>query len=325
MATNIIVWSDLQAHPWHEDISPKHWEKTVLGCIKFVFEYTAKTQADYLVFNGDLFESKRVRIDVMSAVLDTIDYWSKQCSADRLAVAGNHDVYGKYTTVNLMRGFRAITDPITILGSRVLLVPHHTAFTHGMQHTAAYSADWQLAITHDDIKGSDQGHLITAQLDGIDPAVIKQAGNRGAPIFNGHYHHRHEFKRGGAKIVNYGACMYHDWSDLDDTLGRGLCHITVDDDRVSWKYVNYKCPRFLSREMAKKLQSAQGEDFVQVIDFNNVSQDAETLSHENVAQVASFDTKVSVEAYLRAEGVDPQSTYGRMLYQTGVKLLREKS
>src|SRR3990167_8487607 len=88
----IVVWGDLQAHPWQELERPDRWRE--LLCVFGMVNRVAKDHdADAIVFLGDLFQNKRtLRADVVGETLIQFARAIEEFDKPYYIMEGNHDL-----------------------------------------------------------------------------------------------------------------------------------------------------------------------------------------------------------------------------------------
>lgn len=324
----LLIFGDLQAHPWQEDERPERLQDFI-KVIKTVRSNAYKQAVDGIVFLGDLFESKRlIRADIVSLIYAELSRpFIRKTEAGKIEripfyfLAGNHDFYGGECTLSPLhdpatRQFAIIDKPevVTLSGERFLFIPF------GNDHDKPKDTGDNFAATfvHCDLPNVSLGSGIVSKSNGL-PEWIDEV--KTSLIVAGHYHSPGEVKgvNKPSKIVCCGAPMEHNWKDVDETALRGLLLLTVENGKASYSRIvtSHLFPRFFSS--ADHIDAREGFDFTR----KTVTKSAGTAKqHEGAKAVAGGNTAQVVAAYLKHEKPNLTPEEFKRYYQTGIKFLK---
>ena len=318
MSLKGIVFGDLQAHPWQEQISATRWRDCV-KVISDVYDKADEVDADFVCFLGDLFESKRaIRSDVMAAVYEKFIENARHFDGHTYLVKGNHDIYRQGCTLQPFRGAGGkitVCETVTAVklhGYDLLFVPW------GSEAQSVGLSKYSLAFTHCEFKGARHSATHVTEDDSMPPQFRNaRIDNPNRVIFNGHYHHPKTYmgqKNEDVPLVNVGSPMHHDWSDIDSGP-RGCVEVFIDGGAPSWKWHHFDYPRFFRDESSAEFR--EGKDFA--LPKLDEGRTAQTATHKDVEDIAGEDTHAMLQAYMQREGVP--AMHKRQFLQTGFDLL----
>ena len=299
---HVVLFGDLQAHPWQEGQVARRWLDHVNALKRIRDSAYSFGSATPVVFLGDLFESKRlIRSDVASLIYKNMGFVTH-------LVCGNHDIYKgmcsllPITNMHMNGGgllFQAEAVVHHRLGFPAAFVPFGA--TKQSIEVVANDMSWVVAFTHADIEGAYQAAGIRTQQSTLPPEFFEAGGNRRF-IFNGHYH-RHQViqkNKSSVPVVCVGAPLCHSWADCDDTTPRGYVTVEIkwgipDSYLVDWEHVPLtEFPRFYSTPGPH----ARPLDFVLTPPADPAMVQAATVVHGNVDDASSMDLSVALEGYL---------------------------
>ena len=250
----ILVWSDLHAHPWQENVGDVNIKAAralwVQALLRRLQQEVRKQKADIVIFCGDMFESKRTLRSTFTG-----DVFAGLARLHAVVpcyyVAGNHDWATSSKTVlsGIIENARQsipmqegqwstqqqAVDPaahtrLVINGITLRLQPFTVFGKNGGD------VDCNLIFCHHDIKGFSHADGVVSDATSANfPVRLLALSKSRLAIINGHYHIPTARKGTGKAlpIINVGAPVSHNWGDLEKTqqeYNRGFLLLDVYED-----------------------------------------------------------------------------------------------
>ena len=328
----VLVFSDVHFHQWQEHERDERWR----DCLKAVQDVRLAAlhySPDLVVFNGDLFESKRLlRSDIVAAAFkEMAKPWAvRDTSTGNLRaipavyVAGNHDYYKQACVldpldnpamrITVVHRFKKYQPYLSVGGHLFAFMPYGVASL-----PTPVDGDVSAVFTHTDIAGARiSKHLAKlTQQDGVDSELL----DTDVPcIINGHYHGPHTVTRkNGTRVYMVGSLLQHSWADADMPEDRGATLFTFTDTGCAEPVripIGNNYPRFY-RDAASP--HAAG-DFVLAPKLADISA-ATTHTHEGSATIASGTSAQIILGYLKKERPGIKGKDLAEYYRTGLECL----
>lgn len=297
-----VYYSDLQMHDWQTSTNPEFW-KLGLDCIDRVYTIAERTDANLVIFGGDLFQNKRtLRADIASATYARLQrYIRRYPDMMHWFVAGNHDWYRGACTLSgihqdVKRGnhVRIITKPTFIRNNNTpsfYLVP----FGHWKEDDFPSQEldEWLVSVFHTPFHGARMtptGILDTAKESEFYTELIHQS----ELALCGHYHDPQKI----GLMTCVGAPMYFSWSDVDAQPGRG-CILAHMGKQTNLDRYDFSMPRFVT----KATDATSDHDIVRYV-VQPEKETKKTALRTGTTTIALSDMKVALREYV--QHIDPK-------------------
>lgn len=329
--STIVVFSDLQAHPWQEgEVTAQYGRfNDCLRAIDAVTQVAIQEKADCVVFNGDLFESKRLlRSGIAAQVYAALLRMRSHAALKRATFvynAGNHDYADNDHSLHALlptakrdalrvhvctKFDDAPTRVVLPDGVELLFVPN------GM--SVAGNTPYTIAFIHGNVTGAAMHHGVACTTQDYPAKFFRRMGTR-ERVINGHFHSPQTLHATQDRVPIHivGAPLQHSWSDADDESSRGCMVIrTQPHTQVVRHSFDHLFPKFWTTA-----QNARASDFVRAKKAEHVT--VEHRTHKDAAQFATLTTAEAVRTYTykaaRAAGYTKKDA--RMLARQALQFL----
>lgn len=271
----IVVWSDLHAHAWLAPNRPDRFDDFI-GAIRTVYETALEVEANMVLFNGDLFESKnshssfvwtRVCKEIARGIASTPD-------AEHVFNTGNHDLYrGESVVSALEEMILTTTHSIKVAVDAPLYIndaPFNFAVVpYGYTEEPLWVTDegvpfYNCVFTHTNIKGSNMGHGFKCQDDGLHEMWFDST----QLIVNGHMHVIQQFTRehgstpDGCVVATVGPPIPINWVDTDEPTQASRGVLILDFEEGSPACLRREPFDWAARFYSSANKKAREQDFV---------------------------------------------------------------
>lgn len=241
---SVMVFSDLQSHQWQEGLQDAR-EYDCIAVLRELRKRVEQESPDVLVFNGDLFESKRtLRSDIVSATYAELHSLCR--SARNVCLnAGNHDYYRGTCTLDPFIGIsktvhvatrRTGAVAVSIYGWDLLLLPNGCDYAAAEEQHAG--RDYAAVFVHDTLAGAVMGNSQrpdTGETQVPAWAFAQTRHKAKALVVAGHYHTPqvlHPYgKDGNVPCLVTGSPIRYNWTDIDDLVPRGYFILEFSRER----------------------------------------------------------------------------------------------
>lgn len=270
---HILLYSDLQLHPW------KEFSKTVDGvndrladhihALDQILDYAIQNNIKHIFFGGDMFEA-RAKVDVVAAKLLSEWKWKvSKAGITQVDIIGNHDLVDKSTTHNAIDLYRNVPNQYIITEPQwfpvgkfaVMCVPYmhrledmkegvtvpcsaHYTPTVGIVHYGLYETPMESRGVIRDLGYDTEGQMRLADLT---PALSTGLVKR---FFFGHFHVTTNVTD---KVHFIGTPLQHKWGERSvDTR-----FLDIDLSNSTFKGIPTSAPRFVEFQSIQDVVASQ--------------------------------------------------------------------
>lgn len=259
----LLVFSDLHAHNFkygskrvgYKD-RPGTYNTRLLDTLDVLDEikdYAIANGIKTLLFGGDLFHRRQVyHTDVFNLIFDKFVEMS-DLGLGILMIPGNHDCADRTGQVHALQPFEAIPN-VWVGDSQAVMVTNECNIVCVPYTPDLATAQANLVYAGETAKAANNPTILLAHLGmrgarvGSDYILVSEGDIKVADVphqdftacFFGHYHEHQQLFENGWYI---GATHEHNWGDSGGK--RGFLHVRVFPDKVDFKHIETKAPKFV--------------------------------------------------------------------------------